>query len=109
MYFRFRQFVARWCREYSGGTRNKISGGQRQRIGIARALYQRRNIIVLDEATNALDEETERKVLQSLCNGLPWKVTLILISHRLENFRFFDRVFEFGDLGPIEKTDEFRR
>ena len=78
-------------------------------IGIARALYQRRNIIVLDEATNTLDEETERKVLQSLCNGLPWKVTLILISHRLENFRFFDRVFEFGDLGPMKKRDEFHR
>lgn len=57
-----------------------LSGGQRQRIGIARALYLDRPVLVLDEATNALDEETERRVLgniQALQNGM----TILLISH----------------------------
>ena len=44
----------------------KVSGGERQRIGIARALYFDRDIYIFDEATNALDENTEIKVLQNI-------------------------------------------
>jgi ATP-binding cassette, subfamily B, bacterial PglK len=58
----------------------RISGGQRQRIGIARALYKNADVIVLDEATAALDEDTERKVTQSIGN-LGDNVTLIVIAH----------------------------
>ena len=44
----------------------QVSGGERQRIGIARALYYDRNIYIFDEATNALDENTESKILENL-------------------------------------------
>ena len=65
------------------GTR--ISGGQKQRIGIARALFNNPDIIILDEATNALDKDLENKILNNL-KKLDRK-TIIIISHNLENFK----------------------
>lgn len=61
---------------------SKLSGGQRQRIGIARAFYKNAKIIVFDEATNALDNETERMVIDSI-NSTDKVITLIFIAHRL--------------------------
>lgn len=58
-----------------------LSGGQRQRIGIARALYKNAAVLVLDEATNALDGETENDVLRSIA-GIEG-ITVIMIAHRL--------------------------
>ena len=57
-----------------------LSGGQRQRLGIARALYRRAPVLILDEATNALDEQTEDRILQSLADRP--ELTLIAVSHR---------------------------
>ena len=62
-----------------GEVGSKISGGQKQRIGIARALYKKSEIIILDEATNALDLQTE-KIYQNL-RKLKDK-TLIVINHK---------------------------
>ena len=58
----------------------RISGGQRQRIGIARAIYSNSNFLIFDEATSAIDFETEKKIIDNLIK-LPGK-TMIIISHR---------------------------
>src|SRR5262249_51187936 len=59
----------------------KLSGGQRQRIGIARALYNQPEILILDEGTSALDTETESYVMESVAQ-LKGKLTIILVAHR---------------------------
>lgn len=59
----------------------RLSGGQRQRIAIARALYARRPILVLDEGTSALDERTEVELLRRLREHSP-RLTLVTVTHR---------------------------
>jgi ATP-binding cassette subfamily C protein len=58
-----------------------ISGGQRQRIAIARALVKRPRLLILDEATTALDPETERGICETL-QHLAGRVTILAISHQ---------------------------
>ena len=69
----------------------QLSGGQRQRLGIARALYSRPKLLVLDEATSSLDAETERIITETL-DSLAGDVTIILIAHRLATVRHCDQV-----------------
>jgi ABC-type multidrug transport system fused ATPase/permease subunit len=69
----------------------RLSGGQRQRIGIARALYHDSSVLVLDEATNALDQETEQRVLNGLLELRPQR-TIIFVSHRASVARRADRI-----------------
>ena len=64
----------------------KISGGQRQRVGIARALYHDPEILILDEATNALDASTENEFNESLLRLMKEK-TIIIIAHRLSSIK----------------------
>ena len=68
-----------------------LSGGQRQRIGIARALYNNFNIIVLDEATSSLDNETERVVIKNI-EKLKHNTTIIMIAHRLSTLEKCDLI-----------------
>jgi ATP-binding cassette subfamily B protein len=68
----------------------QLSGGQRQRIAIARALYKDAPLLVLDEATNALDEETEAKVLANLFAD-PGR-TILIIAHRPSALASCDRL-----------------
>jgi ATP-binding cassette, subfamily B, bacterial MsbA len=71
------------------GTR--LSGGQRQRIGLARALLRQPDILILDEATNALDSLTETVIKETLDN-LAGSVTMLIVAHRLSTVRSADRV-----------------
>ena len=81
----------------------RLSGGQRQRIGIARALYNKPELLVLDEATSALDNKTEKYVMEAIEN-LYGKITMIIIAHRLTTIEKCDTVYELKN-GILTKVD----
>ena len=88
----------------------KLSGGERQRVAIARALIRNAPIILLDEATAALDSESEHHVQEAiaeLCKGR----TTIVIAHRLSTIMHADRilVIEAGDVVESGRHDELLR
>ena len=69
----------------------KLSGGQQQRLAIARALYFDPELLVFDEATNALDALTENEILNSF-KKLDKKITIVMIAHNLDVIRKFDKI-----------------
>ena len=77
-----------------------LSGGQRQRLGIARALYKKAEILMFDEATSSLDENTEHAINESIlrlseeCPGL----TLLFISHRPESLAICRRIVDISTI-----------
>lgn len=77
-----------------------LSGGQCQRLAIARALYKRPSLLILDESTNALDPETEHAVLSNLKIKAP-RLSVLLISHSEQNHQFCD-VRYLLDSGKLE-------
>jgi len=83
-----------------------LSGGQRQRIGIARALYHEREILVLDEATAALDNETEALVTDAM-KSLAGTKTLIIIAHRLSTVEHCDSVYVM-EKGRVVKSGSYK-
>lgn len=72
----------------------RLSGGQRQRLGIARAIYKAAPVVILDEATNALDDLTEQAVLAGLEELRRDGCTIIIIAHRLSIVRRCDFVVQ---------------
>ena len=81
----------------------KISGGQRQRITIARALYYNPSIIIFDEATNALDVETENIIINEILK-LKKDKTVIFVTHRTNNLKKFDVVYKVKNYRLIKKN-----
>jgi ABC-type bacteriocin/lantibiotic exporter with double-glycine peptidase domain len=77
-----------------GENATRISGGQRQRISIARALLKEPSILILDEATNALDFETEKKLLNNIISFCKQNMIIIMVSHRknslIKSFRILN-------------------
>lgn len=72
----------------------RLSGGQRQRIGIARALYKEASVLMFDEATSSLDEQTEREVVEAVAgiSEANRSLTIVVISHNRKTLEFCDRI-----------------
>ena len=71
-----------------------ISGGEKQRIGIARALVNNPELIILDEATSGLDYDTENNVLQTIKK---LKKTTLIVSHRFNTLKYCDKIYMIKD------------
>tara|TARA_B100000700_G_scaffold106523_2_gene120282 strand:- start:9696 stop:11477 length:1782 start_codon:yes stop_codon:yes gene_type:complete len=80
----------------------RLSGGQKQRIGIARALYTKPNILIMDESTNSLDVMTEKKIVEELFQ-LKGSITIIIVAHRQSIFEKCDKIFK---LNPVQEKSE---
>ena len=76
-----------------------MSGGQRQRVALARAFYHERSVLIMDEATSSLDNETEKEVIEEI-KHLKGKITIVVIAHRLNTVQKFDRIYRL-DQGRI--------
>ncbi len=90
--------IGTWPRKYQtlvGERGVQLSGGQRQRIGIARALYKQADVIIFDESTSALDNETELAVMQAI-EALSEDLTVLIIAHRLSTLKNCTQIVELG-------------
>ena len=90
-----------------------LSGGQRQRIILARAILKDSDILILDEATSAIDAETDNLIQKSLkaIKKKNKKITIILISHRVSSFMNTDHIIAIKN-GEVEyegKTNCYKR
>jgi ABC-type multidrug transport system fused ATPase/permease subunit len=83
----------------------KMSGGQRQRLGIARAMFTRPHLLVLDEATSSLDGETEASVSEAI-HAMRGLTTVVMIAHRLSTVRSADIVVYLSE-GKVIKVGSF--
>ncbi len=88
--------------ESIGAKGGKLSGGQRQRLAIARAMLKDAPILILDEATAALDNESERLVQDALAHLIPDRTTLV-IAHRLSTIEHADQVLVLDDGKLVEQ------
>lgn len=82
-----------------------LSGGQKQRIGLARAIYQSAEILVLDEATSSLDIETEKTIMETVYS-LKEDITILIIAHRLTTLSGCSKIYEI-DKGKIINSGSF--
>jgi len=87
-----------------------LSSGQRQRIALARALLRRPALLILDEATNALDVENEARILDAIREAVRDStargrraLSVLMIAHRASAIRRADRVYEL-EAGRIART-----
>jgi subfamily B ATP-binding cassette protein MsbA len=102
-------FIRKLPRGYETGVGEsglQLSQGQRQRISLARALLRRPEILILDEATNALDGLTEEVIHQTL-DRFAGKMTVVIIAHRLSTVRLADCVIVLN-AGTVVETGTFK-
>ena len=71
----------------------KLSGGQKQRLAIARELYRKPSLLILDEATSGLDIETENEILKGL-EKIKKEITIIIVSHRENTVKNCDKIID---------------
>ncbi len=82
-----------------------LSGGERQRLAIARALYSRPSLLVLDEPGSALDPPTSRKIFELLCSR-QIEATVLVVTHEVEHLARFDRIV-FLQKGRIVRSGSY--
>jgi ABC-type multidrug transport system fused ATPase/permease subunit len=87
-----------------GEGENSLSGGQKQRIGIARALFTKPKLLILDESTSALDDKTESELMQAI-NVLRREVSIVFVSHRKSSLAASDSVYSMK-AGKLEKKTD---
>jgi len=93
------EFIDRMPRGYEtmiGERGLTLSGGQRQRLGIARAIIRNSSVLILDEPTAALDQESEQRVMEALERLMEGR-TVIMIAHRLATLRRASKVIVLKD------------
>ena len=71
----------------------QLSGGQIQRLGIARAVYNNPEILIFDEPTSSLDQDTEKNFIEEI-KKLKLNKTIIIISHKKEPLYFCDEIYK---------------
>jgi len=84
---------------------SKLSGGQVQRIGIARALYNKPKVLILDEGTNSLDTLTEDEIMKNILN-FDENITIIIVAHRLNTLKKCKEIF-FLEKGRLSNKGSF--
>lgn len=100
--------IESWPNQYNtfvGERGIRLSGGQRQRIGIARALYKQANVIIFDEATSSLDNQTEQSVMEAI-SGLSKELTLLIVAHRLTTLKGCNQIVELHN-GEIRRIGSY--
>ena len=83
--------------EISDNSRN-ISGGEKKRIAIARAIYKKPQLLILDEPTNGLDNENIKKIVKTILK-LKKNTTIVIITHTPYHFTKYDQIIDFNKKG----------
>ena len=83
-----------------------LSGGQKQRIGLARSLYFQPKLLILDEATNSLDKETEKEIMMDIIDLAKKDLSIILISHDLNLLKdYCNKIYQLSNNKLVLKNN----